>query len=69
MKAKIVKVIDEKTVKAVSTTYKKHEKYGKFITTSKNFMVDINNQKVEVGQEIEIINSRPVSKTKKWKIK
>ncbi|MFM2200302.1 MAG: Ribosomal protein, partial [Pseudomonadota bacterium] len=45
------------------------EKYGKFITTSKNFMVDINNQKVEVGQEIEIINSRPVSKTKKWKIK
>ena len=69
MKAKIVKVIDEKTVKAVSTTYKKHEKYGKFITTIKNFMVDINNQKVEVGQEIEIINSRPVSKTKKWKIK
>jgi len=69
MKAKIVKVIDEKTVKAVSTTYKKHEKYGKFITTSKNFMVDSNNKKVEVGQEIEIINSRPVSKTKKWKIK
>ena len=69
MKAKIVKVIDEKTVKAISTTYKKHEKYGKFITTSKNFMVDINNQKVELGQEIEIINSRPVSKTKKWKIK
>ncbi|MFM6973123.1 MAG: 30S ribosomal protein S17 [Alphaproteobacteria bacterium] len=69
MKAKIVKVIDEKTIKAVSTTYKKHEKYGKFITTSKNFMVDTNNQKVEVGQEIEIINSRPVSKTKKWKIK
>lgn len=69
MKAKIVKVIDEKTVKAVSTTYIKHEKYGKFITKSKNFMVDINNKKVEIGQEIEIINSRPVSKTKKWKIK
>ncbi len=69
MKAKIIKVIDEKTVKAVSTTYKKHKKYGKFITTSKNFMVDITNYKIEIGQEIEIINSRPVSKTKKWKIK
>jgi small subunit ribosomal protein S17 len=69
MKAKIVSIIDLKTVKVSSTTYKKHEKYGKYITISKNYLVDTDGKKVEIGQEIEISSSRPISKRKKWKIK
>lgn len=69
MKAKIVNIIDNKTVKVVSTTYKKHERYGKYITVNKKYLVDTNNVSVELGQEVEIINSRPISKRKKWKIK
>ena len=38
MKAKIISIIDSKTIKVSSTTYKKHEKYGKYITTSKNYL-------------------------------
>jgi small subunit ribosomal protein S17 len=69
MKAKIVSIIDSKTIKVSSTTYKKHEKYGKYITISKNYLVDTDGKSVEIGQEIEISSSRPISKRKKWKIK
>lgn len=68
MKAKIVSIIDSKTIKVSSTTYKKHEKYGKYITISKKYLVDTDGKSVEVGQEIEISSSRPISKRKKWKI-
>lgn len=69
MKAKIISIIDSKTIKVSSTTYKKHEKYGKYITVNKNYLVDTDEKNVVIGQEIEIISSRPISKKKKWKIK
>jgi small subunit ribosomal protein S17 len=69
MKAKIISIIDSKTIKVSSTTYKKHEKYGKYITASKNYLVETEGKNLEVGQEIEIISSRPISRKKKWKIK
>jgi small subunit ribosomal protein S17 len=69
MKAKIISIIDSKTIKVSSTTYKKHEKYGKYITVSKNYLVDTDEKNVVIGQEIEIISSRPISRKKKWKIK
>ena len=69
MKAKIISIIDSKTIKVSSTPYKKHEKYGKYITVSKNYLVDTDEKNVVIGQEIEIISSRPISRKKKWKIK
>lgn len=69
MKAKVIGVIDNKTIKVVSTTYKKHKRYGKYITFSKNYIVDTNGKNIEIGQEIEIASSRPISKRKKWIIK
>jgi len=69
MKVKVLQIIDNKTFKAVSTIYKKHNKYGKYVTFNKKFLVDSGESKVEVGQELEIVNSRPISKRKKWAIK
>jgi small subunit ribosomal protein S17 len=69
MKAKIISIIDLKTIKVSSTNYKKHEKYGKYITVTKNYLVETEGKNVAIGQEIEIISSRPISKNKKWKIK
>jgi small subunit ribosomal protein S17 len=69
MKAKIISIIDSSTIKVSSTIYKKHEKYGKYITVSKKYLVETEGKNVEVGQEIEIVSSRPISKKKKWKIK
>ncbi len=69
MKAKIISIIDSKTIKVLSTTYKKHEKYGKYITINKKYLVDTDGKNVEIGQDIEISSSRPISKRKNWKIK
>lgn len=69
MKVKIEKIIDEKTLKVVATSYKKHKLYGKYITTHKNYLVDYNGQKVNVGDEVEIVSTRPISKRKKWALK
>ncbi|MBL6664656.1 MAG: mitochondrial small ribosomal subunit protein uS17m [Rickettsiales bacterium] len=69
MKVKIEKIIDEKTLKVVATSYKKHKLYGKYITTHKNYLVDYSGQKVNVGDEVEIVSTRPISKRKKWALK
>lgn len=69
MKVKVLNIIDEKTFRGISTAYKKHPKYGKFVTTHKKFLADSCGQKLEVGQEVEIISCRPISKRKKWALK
>jgi small subunit ribosomal protein S17 len=69
MKVTILNIIDEKTFKALSTTYKKHPRYGKYITVHKKYLVDAQGKKVNVGDEVEIVSSRPISKTKRWALK
>lgn len=69
MKVTILNIIDEKTFKALSTTYKKHPRYGKYITVHKKYLVDSQGKKVNVGDEVEIVGSRPLSKNKRWALK
>ena len=69
MKVTVAKIIDKKTLKVVATSYKKHKLYGKYITTHKNYLVDYNGQEVNVGDEVEIVSTRPISKRKKWALK
>lgn len=69
MKAKVIGIIDNRTIKAVSEKLKQHNKYGKFITSTKKFIVETNNIQVKIGQEIEITSSKPFSKRKTWIIK
>jgi len=69
MKAKVISIIDSKTIKVSSSTYKKHYKYGKYITVNKNYLVDTCGKNVSIDQEVEISTSRPISKNKKWKLK
>ncbi len=69
MKVKVLNIIDSKTFKAVASTYKKHPRYQKYVTVFKKYLVDSAGQKVEVGQEVEIVGSRPLSKRKRWALK
>jgi len=69
MKVTVLNIIDEKTFKALSTAYKKHPRYGKYITIHKKYLVDSQGKKVNVGDEVEIVGSRPLSKTKRWALK
>lgn len=69
MKVKVLNIVDERTFKAVSTAYKKHFRYGKYITIHKKYLVDSRNTKVNIGDEVEIVSSRPISKMKRWALK
>ncbi len=66
MKVKVLNIIDDKTFKAISTVYKKHPKYGKYVTVHKKYLVDSAGKSVKVGDEVEIVSSRPISKLKRW---
>ena len=69
MKVKVLNIIDAKTFKAVSTVYKKHPQYGKFVTVHTKYLVDSAGKTVKIGDEVEIISSRPISKLKRWVLK
>lgn len=69
MKVKVLNIIDEKTFKGVTAIKKKHPRYGKYITVHKNYLVDSQGQKINIGDEVEITSSRPISKRKKWILK
>lgn len=69
MKVKVLNIIDSKTFKGVATIFKKHHRYGKYITVHKKYLVDSQGKSVNVGDEVEIVSSRPISKRKKWALK
>ncbi len=69
MKVTVLNIIDDKTFKAVSTALKKHPQYGKYVTVDKKYLVDSQGKKVVVGNEVEIVSSKPISKTKRWILK
>lgn len=66
MKVKVLNIIDDKTFKGVTTSYKKHPKYEKYITTYKKFLVHYEGKKINVGEEVSISETRPISKRKRW---
>ncbi len=66
MKVKVLNIIDDKTFKGIATSYKKHPKYEKYVTTYKKFLVHYEGKKVNVGEEVSISETRPISKRKRW---
>lgn len=44
-----------------------HEKYGKFYTVSKKFMIDDPASAAHVGDVVEFEECRPISRSKRWR--
>ncbi|MFT4717977.1 MAG: small subunit ribosomal protein S17 [Rickettsiales bacterium] len=68
MRVEVLSIIDNSTVKVISVIRKQHSKYKKFINVKKKYLVDSSNIDVTVGDKVEIVTSRPISKRKRWKI-
>ena len=45
-----------------------HPKYGKVVRVSKKYAAHDPENKFKSGDKVEIIESRPISKTKKWHV-
>jgi small subunit ribosomal protein S17 len=56
----------EKTVVVGVESTKRHRLYKKVIRTTKKYMAHDESNAIPVGALVKIVESRPISKTKRW---
>ena len=69
--AKIIAVVEKvspKTIVATRTILKRHKLYGKQFRVSKKFIVHDPQNSAHVNDIVEINDTKPVSKRKKWQV-
>ena len=65
------RVINNQSNKTIVVLVKRkysHSFFGKVITSAKKYHAHDENNKFKVGDDVKIIESRPISKKKKWKV-
>lgn len=45
-----------------------HPRYGKVITRSKKIYAHNDKKPVEIGETVEVVETRPLSKLKRWRV-
>lgn len=58
----------DKTVKVLVERLAKHKKYKKYIRYRKKYMVHDPHNRCQTGDKVRIIESRPISKLKRWRV-
>ena len=70
-KQRVGKVISNKMDKTIVVRVDRrvvHPRYGKVITLSKKFYVHDEENKAKSGDTVRIMETRPLSKTKRWRV-
>ena len=65
------RVIKDKNNKTIVVLVKRryiHPFFGKVMTNSKKYHVHDENNKFKIGDDVNIIESKPYSKMKRWKV-
>ena len=63
---KVVSIKEEKTIKVLVTIHRKHAIYGKRVELSKKFTAHDETNDAKMGDIVEIMETRPLSKTKRY---
>lgn len=58
----------DKTVVVKVESLKLHARYQKFIKSTKSFKAHDENNECKVGDTVEIVETRPLSKDKHWRV-
>jgi len=58
----------EKTIVVAVSNTKLHPKYLKRYTVTKKYKVHDPENKYKIGDEVEFVETRPISKDKKWRV-
>ena len=66
---KVVSSVNNKTITVLVETYKKHPLYGKRVKSSKKYAVHDETNRAKVGDVVRIVETRPLSKTKRFYLK
>ncbi len=59
--------MDKTVVVSVERTIQ-HPQYGKVIKRSKKFHAHTDNNDLQIGDKVKIIETRPLSKLKRWRV-
>lgn len=58
----------DKTITVVVKWKEKHPIYGKFVNKTTKFVAECTDQTVKEGDTVRIMETRPLSKTKRWRL-
>ncbi|UCH00922.1 MAG: 30S ribosomal protein S17 [Deltaproteobacteria bacterium] len=58
----------DKTVKTLVERLAKHRKYKKYIKYRAKYLVHDPHNRCQIGDKVRIIESRPISKLKRWRV-
>ena len=58
----------DKTIVVEVLRLKKHPKYGKYVRSRTKFYVHDEENAAHVGDRVQIAETRPLSKTKRWRL-
>jgi small subunit ribosomal protein S17 len=70
-KERVGVVTSDKMQKSVTVLVErrvKHAKYGKFVKLSSKFMAHDEKEEAHVGDTVRIMETRPLSKSKRWRV-
>ena len=65
---KVISSQNDKTITVLVETYKKDSKYGKRVKYSKKYRAHDENNKAKPGDIVRIVETRPISKTKRFNL-
>ena len=60
--------VRNKTIKVRIDRLVRHPKYGKYLKRAKKFLVHDEQGQAKVGDTVEIMQTRPLSKRKNWRL-
>lgn len=64
----VVSDVNDKTIVVEISERKAHPVYGKQITTTKKFHAHDENNEAGIGDTVQIMETRPLSKMKRWRL-
>ena len=67
-KGKVIGTDMDKTIKVAVDTEKKHPRYKKYMKERSKFYCHDENEEASIGDEVRIVETKPISKKKRWKL-
>ncbi len=64
----VVSNVNDKTIVVEIKERKPHPVYGKMITSTKKFHAHDENNEAGIGDTVQIMETRPLSKLKRWRL-
>ena len=58
----------DKTITVAAKYKERHPIYGKFVTKTKKYHAHDEKNECEIGDTVRIMETRPLSKTKRWRV-